>query len=349
MSHSILKIAKHLGGDVEGDTSLTLTGLAEFEQAQADQLCFAESEQYLDALSASSAGAAIVSRQFPEVAGKALIRVDNPRLGFIQAMELFAPDRSFVGVHESASVAPSARLGDAVGVGPNVVIEEGAKIGSSVSIRAGAYIGAAAIIGDGCDIGPNVSILDGCQIGNNCLLHPGVCIGADGYGFRWLQDHHHKIPQLGIVVVEDNVEIGANSCIDRATMGETRIGAGTKIDNLVHIAHNNKIGKHVIMTALVGIAGSSEIGDGAILAGQAGVIDHVKLGKGVQVGAKALVTKDFDDNAKVWGIPARSLSNTKKQIASLIKLPNVFRQLRRQNKELAELRARLEQLEKTGV
>jgi UDP-3-O-[3-hydroxymyristoyl] glucosamine N-acyltransferase len=349
MPFSILKIAENLGGDVEGDTTLTLTGLAEFDKAQPDQLCFAESEQYLDALTVSSAGAAIVSRQFPEVVGKALIRVDNPRIGFIQAMELFAPDRSFSGVHESASVATSATLGDDVGIGPNVVIEDGARIGSRVYIRAGAYIGAEAIIGDGCDIGPNVSILDRCRIGDNCLLHPGVCIGADGYGFRWLQDHHHKIPQLGIVVVEDNVEIGANSCIDRATMGETRIGTGTKIDNLVHIAHNNQVGKHVIMTALVGIAGSSEIGDGVILAGQAGVIDHVKLGNGVQVGAKALVTKDFEENAKVWGIPARSLSQTKKQIASLIKLPNIFRQLRQQSKELEALRARLEQLEKTGA
>lgn len=345
MSFSVITIAEHLEGTVEGDTSLSFIGLAEIEQAQPDQLCFAESTKYLPAIESSSAGALIVHRDFPSLVGKTLIRVDNPRLGFIQAMELFSPDHTFSGVHESSVIAASVELGQNVGIGPNVVIEEGVKIGSNVFIRAGTFIGESVTIGNNCDIGPNVSILYGCTIGSNCLLHPGVCIGSDGYGYRWLQDHHHKIPQLGTVVVEDNVEIGSNSCIDRATMAETRIGTGTKIDNLVHIAHNNKIGKNVIMTALVGIAGSSKIGDGVILAGQAGVIDHVEIEKGVMVGAKSLVTKDIRANENVWGIPARPMSKTKKQLASIFKLPRALQQIISVRKELDALKTRLEKLE----
>ena len=345
MSFPVSQIAEHLQGDLEGDPSLSFVGMAEIDKARFDQMCFAESDKYLPALEASSAGAVIVPKNFPTLAGKALIRVDNPRLGFIQAMELFAPDLTFTGVHPSAVVAASAELGENVGIGPNVVIEAGASIGSNVCIRAGVFIGADVKIGNGSDIGANTTILHGCTIGRDCLLHPGVCIGADGYGYRWLEDHHHKIPQLGGVVVEDQVEIGANSCIDRATMGETRIGMGTKIDNLVHIAHNNQLGKHVILTALVGIAGSSTIGDGVVMGGQAGVIDHVRLGKGVQVGAKCLVTKDFEANEKIWGIPARPAQQTKKQLSGLSRLTGVFRRLKETRDELNELKARVAALE----
>ncbi len=345
ISIPITRVAEHLQGELEGDESLRLVGLAEIEKACTEHLCFAKSEHYLAALEASSASAVIVSKQFPSVDGKTLIRVDDPGLGFIQAMELFSPDRSFEGVHVSAVISSSAQLGEKVGIGPNVVIEEGVRIGCRVHIHAGAFIGADVIIDDDCEIGPNVSILHGCKIGRNCLLHPGVCIGADGYGYQWLGNHHHKIPQLGIVVIGDNVEIGANACIDRATMSETRIGEGTKIDNLVHIAHNNNVGKHVIMTALVGIAGSCKIGDGVVLAGQAGIIDHVEIEEAVIVGAKSLVTKNFAANSKVWGIPARPLGKTKKQLANLAKLPDLVSQLYEQREELQELKLRLAELE----
>ena len=309
-------------------------------------MCFAKTEQYLAALEASSTGAAIVPKLFPSINGKTLIRVEDPGLAFIRALELFSPGESFTGIHESAVVASSARLGEKLCIGPNAVIEEGARIGSGVTIRAGAFIGADVTIGDDSEIGPNASILHGCKIGRDCLLHPGVCIGLDGYGFRWLGDHHHKIPQLGIVVIGDNVEIGANACIDRATLSETRIGGGTKIDNLVHIAHNNNVGKHVIMAALVGIAGSCKIGDGAVLAGQAGIIDHVRIKEGVLVGAKALVTKNFGANSKVWGIPARSLDKTRKHLAAMGRLPGLFRHLNKLEEELEELKQRLAELGK---
>ena len=348
MTLEITRIAQHLQGELEGDATLSLRGMAEISAAQADQLCFAESEQYLEALRASHAGAVIVPLDFPALAGKVLIRVANPRLGFIRAMELFAPDHGFSGVHPSAVVAKSADLGEGVGIGPNVVVEEGAVIGAGACIRAGAYIGAGAVVGADTDIGPGVSILHDCRIGERCLLHPGVCIGADGYGFRWLEDHHHKIPQLGRVVVEDDVEIGANSCIDRATLGETRIGAGTKLDNLVHIAHNNRVGRHVIMTALVGIAGSSEIGDRVVLAGQAGVIDHVKLGDDVQVMAKSLVTKDIPARSTIWGIPARPMARAMKQLANLTRLPGLLRRVQDQQAQIDALQARISELERSG-
>ena len=211
MSITVTQVAEYLHGELEGDETLSLVGLAEIDEACTNQLCFAKTEQYLAALEASSAGAAIVPKLFPSIKGKVLIRVEDPGLAFIRALELFSPGESFTGVHESAVVASSARLGEKVSIGPNAVIEEGARIGSGVTIRAGAFIGADVTIGDGSEVGPNASILHGCKIGRDCLLHPGVCIGADGYGFRWLGDHHHKIPQLGIVVIGDNVEIGANA------------------------------------------------------------------------------------------------------------------------------------------
>ena len=345
MRISVAEIAKHLNGEIEGQESLELVGLAEIAEASSEHLCFAKSEDYLGALEASAAGAVIVAKAFPSLEGKTLIRVDDPGLGFIQAMELFALDTSFSGIHQTAVIAPSAQLGKDVGIGPHEVIEEGARIGSGVCIRAGAYIGENASIGDQSDVGSNVSILWACRIGKRCLLHPGVCIGSDGYGFRWLSDHHHKIPQQGIVVVGDDVEIGANTCIDRATMGATRIGTGTKIDNLVHIAHNNQIGEHVILAGQVGFAGSSKVGDRVMMAGQVGISDHVEIGAGTFIGGKAAVTRSLPADSNVWGIPARPLQDFKKQFAVQSRLPEMQRQLKQQQKQLEALEARLAELE----
>ena len=343
MGFTLGELAKRLDADLSGDAELLLSGMAEIKQAKPDQLCFAESEAYLDELIENHAGGAIVPIDFPDIEHRNLLRVKDPRMAFIKAMELFTPDRQLTGIHPSAVIDTSAKLGKGVGVGPNVVIEGTVEIGEGSNIRAGCYIGKNVSIGNNCEIGPNASVLEDSVLGDRCILHPGACIGADGYGFKWLGDHHHKIPQLGNAILGNDVEIGANSCVDRATLGSTTVGNGTKLDNLVHIAHNDEIGKHVLMTSLVGIAGSSKIGDNVILAGQSGVADHVTIGDGVLVGAKSAVMKDVPAGEKIWGIPARPMGKAMKEQAALSKLAKKLGEFRKLQKDIEALKSHLDE------
>ena len=249
-------------------------------------------------------------------------------------------------IHPSAVVAETARLGEGVALAPGVVIGEGADIGDGSMLRANCYVGPHARVGAGCDIGVSVVIQDHCEIGDRCILHPGVVVGADGFGFQWLGDHHHKVSQVGRVVIEDDVEIGANSCIDRATLGETRIGAGTKTDNLVQIGHNNTLGRHVIVVAQSGIGGSSHVGNNVVMSGQVAVSDHIRIGDGAQIGGQSGVNRDVEAGAKVWGTPARPMGSVLREQSVISKLPELNKTVRRQQKELDALRSRLDELEK---
>ena len=218
-------------------------------------------------------------------------------------------------------------------------------IGARSQIPAGVYLGRGVRIGTDCDIGPNAALMDGTLIGHRCILHPGVVLGADGYGFQWTDDQHHEIPQFGRVAVEDDVEIGANTCIDRATLGETRIGRGSKFDNLVQVGHKNHIGEHIVMVAPSGIAGSSRLGNGVVVAGQVAITDHVVVGEGAQIGGQSGVTGDLEPGVKVWGTPARPTARVLRERAALARLPELLRAFRRQEKELDELRDRIAMLE----
>ncbi len=346
MSFSLKEIAQQLDLTLEGDADCRISGMSELASADADSLCFAESEKYTNALVESAAGGCIVDKDFPPLPGRNLLRAAQPRLAFLRAMELFAPAHAVQGIHPTAVIADAVQLGDGVGIGAGVVIGQGAIIGDHSMLRAGCYIGEESIIGRDSDIGVNAVVLQRCRIGDRCRLQPGVVIGADGYGYQWLEDHHHKIPQLGIVVVEDDVEIGANSCVDRATLGETRIGRGSKLDNLVHIAHNNRIGRHVLLIAQVGIAGSSELGDGVIAAGQSGVADHVHVAAGVRIGAQAGVIKDVKEGEVVFGMPARPLNKVLREQAAVAKLADLRKLVRKQEKQLQLIQQRLDALEK---
>jgi UDP-3-O-[3-hydroxymyristoyl] glucosamine N-acyltransferase len=339
------EIAQAIGAELEGSGAAVVRGMAALGDSGADQLAYAQSAEQLQEVMASAAAGVIVGPDFPVLAGRSLLRVDEPKTGFVGALELFVADRTQPGVHPAAFVANGARLGAGVGVGPCAVIEADADIGERSQIRAGSYIGAGVRIGVDCDIGANAVLLDGVRLGDRCILHPGVVIGADGYGFHWMGDHHHKIPQLGKVVIEDDVEIGANTCIDRATLGETRIGRDSKFDNLVHIAHNNRIGEHALLAAQVGIAGSSTLGNGVVAGGQAGIADHLEVGDGVQIGAQGGVIGDLDAGSKVWGTPARPIARVLREQAALGKLPEILKLIRRQEKELRALRDRIAALE----
>lgn len=344
-AHTLGEIAREIGATLEGLAERAVRGMASIEDAGPGDLCYAAAPTMVDQVRAGKAAGVIVGDDFPPLPGHNLLRVANPKIGFVRAMELFRPDRNQRGIHPTAVVSHDAKIGDDVGIGPLAVIESGARIGRGTQVRAGAYIGRSVRVGRHCDIGANVVVLEGTRIGHRCILHPGVVLGADGYGFQWMDDHHHKIPQLGVVVLEDDVEIGANSCVDRATLGETRIGRGSKLDNLVHIAHNNLIGEHVLLTAHVAIAGSCRIGNGVVAGGQVGVADHVQIGDGVQLAAQCGVIGDIDAGQRVWGTPARPKSRVLREQSALGRLPDLIKLARRQEQELQALHERITALE----
>jgi UDP-3-O-[3-hydroxymyristoyl] glucosamine N-acyltransferase len=320
-----------------------LSGVNTLERAGAQDLCFAEEAGQADAVANSAAALVLVGETFPEVVGKRLLRVAEPRSLFFDIAEWFAPVPESRGIHPSASVHPDARLGDDVEVGACAVVDAHARIGSGSRIGPGAYLGIRVQIGSDCQIGANVSILGDAILGDRCILHPGARIGGDGFGFRWDGTAHRKVPQLGRVVIEDDVEIGCNSCVDRATLGVTRIGQGTKIDNLVQVAHNVDIGPHSILVSQSGIAGSSTLGRGVVVAGQVAISDHVTVGEGARIGGQAGVVKDVPAGAAVFGTPARPVKQSLRESAALIRLPALLKQVERQQQAIDRLERRLAQ------
>ena len=331
--------------DRTGPPGLAIRGVSTLELAGPGDLCFAESADQADAVRASRAGAVIVPQDFPELDGPLLVRSPAPRQGFFRVAERFVPAPDLRGIHPSAVIDPAATLGADVAVGPCAVIAAGARIGDRCRVGPGCYLGAGVTLGADCVIEANVVIHYESRLGDRCIVHSGAVIGGDGFGFSWDGSGHRKIPQLGRVVIEDDVDIGCNSCVDRATLGETRIRRGTKIDNLVQVAHNTDIGAHVILVSQAGVAGSSTVGTGTVVAGQVAISDHVKVGAGARIGGQSGVTKDVPAGATVFGTPARPMKDTLRELAALSQLPALLKQVRSQEQELARLRARLEALE----
>lgn len=245
--HTLGDIAHAIGATLEGLAERAVGGMASLEDAGPSELCFAESPDLLDKVRATAAAGVIVNRDFPAVPSCNLLRVANVTAGVVRAMELFCAGPRLAGTHFSAIVADDAKIGDRVGIGPLVVVEPRAVIGAGSQIAAGAYIGRGVRIGADCAIGANALLLDGSVIGNRCILHPGVLLGGDAFDYHWMDGHHHKVPQLGGVVLEDDVEIGAYACIDRATMGETRIGRGSKLDKRVHVGAGEQLGRDTLL------------------------------------------------------------------------------------------------------
>jgi UDP-3-O-[3-hydroxymyristoyl] glucosamine N-acyltransferase len=342
------EIARLIDARLDGEAERPVRGMAALESAGSEQLCYAESERSLDLGAARAAAGVIVGEGFPQLPSLNLLRVKDPKVGFVRAMELFRPSQQRAGVHTSAVVADDAEIAGDTWIGPRAVIESGVVIGAGSQIGAGVFVGCGARIGRDCAIGPNVVLMDGSVIGDRCVLHAGAVIGADGYGFHWMADHHHKIPQLGVVVLEDDVEIGANSCVDRATLGETRIGRGSKLDNLVQVGHNCRIGEHVLLVSQVGIAGSSRLGNHVVAGGQVGIADHVTVADAVQIGAQGGVIGDLQAGDKVWGTPARPIGRVLREQAAVARLPVLQRKLREQQKALELLRERIAALEARG-
>ncbi|MGH8003674.1 MAG: UDP-3-O-(3-hydroxymyristoyl)glucosamine N-acyltransferase [Limisphaerales bacterium] len=328
-------VAQLVGGELVGKNDLEITGVAPIGQAGPGDLTFVANSRYRPLLKTTRASAAIVDGQ-TEWPALALIRHANPYYAFLLVLRQFHPDEKPVpeGVHPQAFVAPDAILGKGVGIGPFAVVESSAKIGDRTQIAAGCYIGRDVEIGEGCLFHPNVTIRERVKIGNRVIVHSGTVVGSDGFGYAKEKGVYHKIPQVGMVVIEDDVELGANVTIDRATMGETRIGRGTKIDNLVQIAHNVKIGENSIIVSQVGISGSTEVGKNVTIAGQVGLTGHIHIGDGAIIAAQSGVHRDIKPGQIVLGSPARDMQKSKRIEAIISNLPEYIEKLKKLEKAI---------------
>ena len=324
-TRTLAELAVELGGTVVGDAAVVIRGVAGIREAQGGDLTFLANSRY-EGYVAETQASAIICDRAPRTARVPLLQVDHPYLAFQKAVRLFRPElyNPLPGVHPTAVVSPAAHVAAGASIGPHCTVEPGARIGANSVLMAGCYVGVQAIVGEGCLFYPRVTVREECIVGDRCIIHVGAVIGADGFGFAFDEGRYHKIPQVGNVVLGNDVEVGANSTIDRATTDSTRIGDGTKIDNLVQIGHNVVVGQHCIIVAQVGISGSSHLEDNVTIGGQAGVIGHVRLGKGVQVGGQSGVTKSVSPGTTVFGTPASPLPLIKRINAYLQRLPLLF-------------------------
>ena len=338
MKVTLEAVAKAIDGTVVGDGSVEITGVAGIREAREGELTFLANPRYEPYLEHTQASAVIVSENHRRI-GKPLIQNPNPYLAFLKAVRLFAreAERPRAGVHPTAVVAEDAFVAPDASIGPHVVIEPGAVIGARAIVHAGCYIGARARLGDDAFLYPNVTVREECELGDRVIVHSGTVVGSDGFGFVRDGDVYRKLPQVGNVAVGEDVEIGANVTIDRATTGTTRIGAGSKIDNLVQIAHNVQIGRNCIIVAQVGISGSTVLGDHVVLAGQVGIVGHIEIGDGASVGAQSGVSKSVKAGERMFGYPAMPLRQAKRIEASIRNLPELIHTVRQLKRRVDEL------------
>jgi UDP-3-O-[3-hydroxymyristoyl] glucosamine N-acyltransferase len=335
------ELAERIGCRPEGDAGIEIARVRPLDEAGPTDLTFITDARHLSRLPASRAGAVILSESAPP-ADRPALRSANPYLALAHALATLHPvEPARPGIHPSAVVAPDAVVDAEASVGPLCVVGSGARIGAGTVLDAQVFVGADVRIGRDCRIFPQVTLREGTELGDRVAVHAGAVIGADGFGYARDGARYVKIPQVGRVILEDDVEIGANVAIDRATLGVTRIGRGSKIDNLVQIAHNVQVGEDTVIVAQVGIAGSSRIGSRVVLAGQVGVVDHLQIGDGATVGAQAGVGKDVPPGAMVLGSPAVPHLEFKRQLAATARLPQMGRRLRVMEERLRALEAQV--------
>jgi UDP-3-O-[3-hydroxymyristoyl] glucosamine N-acyltransferase len=337
----VRELADWLGATFEGDGEKRIDAAAPVESASSTQLAFVQGAKAAELARASAAGCLIVPMDFDNASGRTAIRAAQPRTAFARCVAYLHPPRKPApGIHRTAVIAESVDVPSDVHVGPHATIGAGSRLGAGSVIGAGCAIGERVLIGADSFLNANVTIYDDVDIGDRAILHSGCVIGADGFGFVMAGDHYEKFPQVGRVVIGDDVEIGANCCIDRAALGVTWIGNGVKIDNMVHIAHNCRIGNHVVVAAQTGFSGGVVVGDYAVIGGQVGIGDKARIESGAVLGSGCgiLTSKIVHKGQVVWGTPARPLREHLEQLANLARLP----QLR---KEISELKERLRALE----
>lgn len=326
---TVQEIADLIGGKVEGDGSTPISGASGIKEARPGDITFLANSRYISLLKETNATCVIAPPDVPIPNGKIAIRHEAPSLAFAKIMERFGPKpvKYPPGIHPTAIIGKDVKLGRDVSIQPYVVIEDNAVIGDNTIIGAGVFIGRETRIGSDTFIYPGVVIRERITIGNRCIIHSGTVIGSDGFGYATVRGVHHKIPQIGTVVIEDDVEIGANVTIDRARFDKTWIKKGTKIDNLVQIAHNVVIGENSIIVAQTGISGSTVIGNNVILAGQSGIVGHITIGDNAIVGAQAGVTKSVPPGQMVSGYPAAPHTKARKIQALINRLPKLYKKV----------------------
>ena len=331
MSRTAGEIAKYLGLALEGDPSVRVSGVASPENARGEDLVYADSPRHLERAVASAA-MCVIAAPGAQLGDKTVLRAATPKLAFARAAAwLLVVPPIAQGIHPTAVIAPTARLAAGVGVGPYAVIEENVEIGAGCEVGAFCFVGRGAQLGPACRLYPRVTLYNGVRLGDRVVVHSGAVIGSDGFGYVFGEGRHWKFPQIGTVEIADDVEIGANTAIDRGALEATRIGRDAKIDNLVQVAHNVTIGEHTIVAAQTGISGSSLIGKNVVIAGQVGIADHCRLEDGAVAGAQAGIPtgKTIRAGQTVWGTPARPLEKFKKQYAWFARLPELAERLRK--------------------
>lgn len=343
MEFTAKKIAEFVQGRVVGDENATVNSFAKIEEGKPGAISFLSNDKYTQYIYTTDASVVLVDEglMLDNEVKCTLIRVKNAYEAVAKLLQLYEsikPKKK--GVSSLAFIDPTAEIGKDCYIGPFVAIAQNAKIGDGAILHPHVTIGESAIVGNNTEIYSNAVVYHNCKVGNNCILHAGCVIGADGFGFAPTADGYDKIPQIGIVTIEDNVEIGANTCIDRSTMGSTYIRQGVKLDNLVQIAHNTDIGANTVMSSQVGIAGSTKVGEWCMFGGQVGIAGHIKIGNKVMLGAQSGVPSSLKDNQELIGTPPMEMKPYFRSQAIFRRLPEMYKELNELRKELDELKAK---------
>ena len=345
MTITVARLGEICGTEkIEGDRERLITGANALESASHTELSFAAHGKAIDAASSSQAGCLLVPLHFDKTGPWALLRVHNPRTAFARALTALYPAPEHIAFrHPTALIASSAVIAEDVYIGPFVTIGDHTEIGPGCSVGDGCVIGSSVHIGANTKLRANITVYDNVQIGSRVLLHAGCVIGADGFGFALAGDHYEKFPQVGTVVIEDDVEIGANSCVERAALGRTRIGTGTKLDNLIHVAHNCDIGRHVVVAAQTGFSGGVAVGDYAVIGGQVGIADKARIEAKAVIGAQSgiVTSQRVPAGEPVWGTPARPIRQHLRGLANIGKVPEMRNELKLLKQQLRALQEKL--------